>query len=66
MTTIVRMEHVRHLRYCARGAREFFVKHDLDFSDFLLNGISAEIILRVSDNDSMVKAIVEVADGWQQ
>lgn len=60
------MAHFRHLKYCSRGVREFFSKYGLDYSDFLRNGISAEKLLRVSNNDAMVAKAVEVANGWKQ
>ena len=63
---IVRMEDMRSLRYCARGVREFFARHELDYSVFLQNGISAEKLLAASGNDAMAEAAVEVARGRQQ
>lgn len=63
---IVKMEHMRSLRYCSRGVREFFARYGLDYSDFLQNGISGEKLLSASDNDAMAAAVVEVAHGRQQ
>lgn len=60
---IVRMGDLRSLRYCARGVREFFARHELDYSDFLQNGIPAEKLLAASGNDAMAVAAVEVARG---
>lgn len=35
--------------YCVRGIRDWFLAHDLDFRDFLLNGISSEVLLNFGD-----------------
>jgi hypothetical protein len=45
---------------CSRGGREFFAKHGLDWSDFLKNGIDADV-LRVID-DEMVRQVIKVAE----
>ena len=63
---IVKMEHMRSLRYCSRGVREFFERHQLNYSDFLQNGISGEELLAASGNDAMAAAVVEVAHGRKQ
>ena len=63
---IVRMEHCRELRYCARGVRELCARYGLDYTDFLLHGISGKELLSASDNDAMAAAVVEVAHGRQQ
>lgn len=65
MTThvIVRMEHCRELRYCARGVRELFVRYNLDYTDFLNNGINSDKLLEATSNDGMALAAVEVARG---
>jgi hypothetical protein len=63
---IVKMEHCRSLRYCARGVRELFARYGLDFSDFLKNGIPADRLLEATNNDGMCIAAVEVASGRQQ
>ena len=65
MTTpvIVRMEHCRELRYCARGVRELFSRYDLDYTDFLNNGIDSDKLLEATSNDGMALAAVEVARG---
>lgn len=62
---IVRIEHLRELRYCARGVRAFFARHGLDYVEFLKRGIDAETLLHASNNDAMALAAVEVARGRQ-
>lgn len=56
---IIRMEHVRKAANCSRGAREFFARHNLDWSDFLTNGIEVEKLEKI--DDAMAKAVIEVA-----
>lgn len=60
---IVRIEHLRQLKYCSRGVREFSARHNFDYTDFLANGIPADRLLEVSNNDGMAQAAVEVARG---
>lgn len=33
------MRHLRELRFCARGGRDFWARQGWDWSDFLANGI---------------------------
>lgn len=64
--TIVRIEHCRQLRYCARGIRELFSRYGLDYADFLQNGIDADQLVTATNGDAMVLAAVEVARGRKQ
>lgn len=34
---------------CSRGIREFFKRNNLDYSDFLVNGISEKAMLETND-----------------
>lgn len=63
---IVEMKHFRQLHNCSRGVRRGFQRYNLDYSDFLKNGISADKLLEVTNNDSMVLAVVEVASGERE
>ena len=56
---VVRMIHVRQAKMCSHGAREFFKRHNLDWQDFLKNGISAEKLIQL--NDAMANQVVKVA-----
>ena len=60
----LRMSHVRKSGMCARGVREFFRRHDLNWSDFLKNGIDEKIIAET--NDAMAMKVIEVAHGRTQ
>jgi len=54
--TIVRFCDVRALNYCNVGVRAFCKKHNIDYADFVKNGIDADLLL--STNDAMaIKAI---------
>lgn len=46
---IVRMEHARSLGWCAKGGRAFAARHNLDWSEFLRNGLDAEVLLATGD-----------------
>ena len=61
---IVYQKDMRALRYCSRGVRAFFKRHELDYSDFLKNGIPAEQLEETGD--AMALAVVEVARGREQ
>jgi hypothetical protein len=37
--TIVRVEDCRALRYCMKGVRRYFARHELDFNAFLHDGL---------------------------
>jgi hypothetical protein len=47
------------LDYCNPGARRWFAHHKLDWSDFIVNGISEEVLL--ATGDAMALAVVEEA-----
>lgn len=63
-TLIIRMDDVRSVKMCSRGTRDFFKKHDLDWSDFLQNGIPADKL--AATGDPMALQVVEAARGRQQ
>ena len=46
---------------CAKGTRLWFAKHNLDYTDFLKNGIAEEILL--ATGDAFANAVVEQAHG---
>lgn len=45
--------------YCHRAAREFFASHDLDWQDFLHNGVDEEALL--ATGNALAQALVEHA-----
>lgn len=58
---IITMPDIRAARMCSGGSREFFRIHNLDWPDFLLNGIPASKLL--ATGDSMAVRLVEVTRG---
>ena len=46
---IVTMEHVRGAKQCSRGAREWFKMHNLNYDDFLVNGMPVEKLESIPD-----------------
>ena len=50
---------MRALGYCNRGARQWFARHQLNWSDFLNHGIGADRLL--STGDAMAEEVVAVA-----
>jgi hypothetical protein len=60
---IITMRDVRAAKMCAKGARDFFLRHNLDWSKFVKHGIDAEQI--IATGDAMALKVVEVARGRQ-
>lgn len=56
----VTMRHIRAAGMCSAGTREFFKRHNLDWADFLKNGIPAEKFLQTKD--AMAIQVVRVAE----
>lgn len=46
---IVTITDIRKAGHCAAGARDWFREHDLDFRDFLTNGLPASTLLATGD-----------------
>lgn len=51
--------------FCHAGAREFFARHDLDWFDFVENGIDEQLLIDTGDALAMllVEHAREVGDG---
>jgi hypothetical protein len=45
----VTMKHIRQCRMCSRGARAFFERHGLNWSEFLRAGVPAEDLEQTGD-----------------
>lgn len=45
----VRPQHIRAAKICMKGSRAFFAKHDLDWRDFLANGIPVKVLEEIGD-----------------
>lgn len=54
---MITINDVRLAGHCVKGAREWFDRHDLDFRDFIKNGISEERFL--SSGDALAAEIVK-------
>lgn len=61
---VVRLEHMRSLRYCSRGARDFFERNELDWATFIREGLPVEEI--EATGDAMALKVAEVARGRKQ
>lgn len=59
----ITMRDVRAAKMCSKGARKFFARHNLDWHDFLRNGIDVEILEQI--DDAMCQRVIEVARGQQ-
>lgn len=66
----ITMQHMRQVKgftakggFCARGIRQWFLDRNLDYFDFLRNGIDEEVLL--NSGDPMAIAVVEQAHGKQ-
>ena len=56
---IVYISDAVELGYCIKGLKEFCRRHNVDFKDFVKNGIEADIILKIED--AMAFKLVEYA-----
>lgn len=65
--TNVRMEHARVCGFCARGCRAWAARHNLDFKEFLANGLSIDVIEAVGDAFAVeVCKVARAAEAAQQ
>lgn len=46
---IVTHRDLQAIRYCNKGARKFFRRHNLDWSEFMKNGLPEEELIRTGD-----------------
>lgn len=53
----ITIKDVRSCNMCSKGARLFFEQHNLDWIDFLKNGVPISVIEET--NDEMAMEIVE-------
>lgn len=53
------MKHIREAKFCASGARDWFQKYGLSWSDFIANGIAAEKL--ESTGDALAFRVTEIA-----
>jgi hypothetical protein len=51
----------RRVGLCSRGTRLWFKTYNLDYTDFLKNGVAEEVLL--ATNDAFAIAVVEQAHG---
>lgn len=56
---LVTIEHVRQAQLCARGARQWFTRHGLDYAQFLNHGYPASVI--EATGDALGCRVAEVA-----
>lgn len=60
---IVQHKHLRLLKYCNGGSREFFQRHGLDWSVFVAEGLPEEEFL--ATGDEMAIRLVEFAHEYE-
>lgn len=60
---IITHQDMRLMKYCNKGAREFFSRHGLDWSLFMAEGLPEEVILATGDD--MAIQLVEFVRGRQ-
>lgn len=57
----ITMRDIRAAKMCSSGARAWFIRHGLDWSQFLKQGIDAGSVL--ATGDAMAHRVVEAARG---
>lgn len=58
---LVTLQDARSVYFCTKGVRLFFKKYNLDYMEFLNNGIDAQEL--INTGDSMALQVVEAANG---
>lgn len=56
------MKHIRQCKMCSRGARAFFVRHSLDWTGFLKQGVPVEALEQTGDAMALQVAAAARAD----
>lgn len=56
---IVRIHHIRAANLCAAGARQWFAKYDLSWSEFLTNGFSTDTL--EATRDALATLVSDIA-----
>ncbi len=49
ISAVVRVRDLRHMGYCHAGARRWAKRHEIDWNDFVKNGIAIEMLERIDD-----------------
>jgi hypothetical protein len=57
---IITLRHARALNYCSKGMRYWFERRNINYMDFVKNGIDEEVFL--SSGDTMAIKVVEYID----
>lgn len=67
MKLIITSRHCRAAGMCLTpGVRDFFARHQLDYRDFIHNGIDAETLLTATQSDAMAMQVVNIARKEQE
>jgi hypothetical protein len=64
VSVIVTMKDIRACRMCSGGTRDFFKRHDMDWSRFVKDGLPEEDF--IATGDAMALKVVEAARGRQE
>jgi hypothetical protein len=59
MIARITLQDMRSLKYCAKGSRQFFTRHNLDWSRFVSDGIPVDEIAHIEDG--MLRRLIEKA-----
>lgn len=63
-SVIVTMKDIRACKMCSGGTRDFFRRHNMDWSKFLAEGLPEEQF--IATGDAMAMQVVEQARGRQK
>lgn len=55
----ITINHVRKAGHCSKGARSWFERHDLDFKEFIRNGMNEEVL--IVKGDALILRVIELA-----
>lgn len=61
---IITINDIRKTGHCTLGAKRWFEAHNLDFRDFIQNGIEADVLL--ATGDALADQVVSAARAKQE
>ncbi len=58
----VTMTHIRSLKLCARGVRDWYAAHGLDYNELVMEGTPVEVLMAVDDSYATKACDVALAE----
>ena len=59
---LVKIKHMRKLKYCSRGARDFANRHNLDWCRFINEGLPVEDLMKTGDTMALKLCQIAISE----